>query len=230
MLSQWALSLTTVNTSPSMRLHVHCFLIRSQSTNHQGCLKRMHAGATRSQRSQLDLVPSRHQVGSLPHRLVVSPHSSRLLRWSSASQRPRNSKQTPSDRQTRNFPSKVFLISVSSQDSSISSIIWREISIILVESNFYCASNSTLCDLCGNEIIYWSSSAAYWNQKMSSIDRQDCDNSPQGGFHQKKPRLSTELDQEGWHQKTMIESKPNWLDSAVCVRIETADELAAIHR
>ena len=67
-----------------------------------------------------------HQDGSIFHRLVISPQSSRFLKWSWASHRHGYSKQTPSERQTRNFPSKVFWMTVSSQDNLISSIIWQK--------------------------------------------------------------------------------------------------------
>ena len=67
-----------------------------------------------------------HQDGSIFHRLVISPQSSRFLKWSWASHRHGYSKHTPSERQTRNFPSKVFWMTVSLQDNLISSIIWQK--------------------------------------------------------------------------------------------------------
>jgi len=76
--------------------------------------------------NKISFTQNLHQDGSISHRLVISPQSSRFLKWSWASHRHGYSKQTPSEMQTRNCPSTVFLMTVSLQEHLISSIIWQE--------------------------------------------------------------------------------------------------------
>ena len=113
-----------------------------------------------------------HQDGSVVHRLVVSPQSSRLLKWSCASHRPRNSRQTPSERHIRNFPSCVCWIGASPHGNLISSIIWKSIFISLVESNFDCASNDTQFNLCWNELIGQYCLAACIRESIRPMENQ----------------------------------------------------------